>query len=90
MANRRRNGGKLPRKKSHRKNALGVRQKQLSPHITSNERWVVSVPGAELESSVLLSEKRADEIANAIAFNLRVDVQVEKQIQDGNGNWSPE
>ncbi len=69
-----------------------AKHRSPSPHIFSRDRWVVTVPGSNQGPMAFLSEKRANEIATAIANNHSLSVEIDHQIMNDNGEWvsSPE
>lgn len=85
---------KLTRKEraNRKKGLLGKgwgkkKNRQLSPHILSNERWLVICPSiVEKKPQAYHVERKANEIATAIANNMNINVEIEHQFYK-NGEW---
>lgn len=59
------------------------KNKSFSPHIFSNERWVVSVPGTTQKPLAFLSEEKASYVASALARESGMNVEIDHQTFNG-------
>lgn len=72
------------KKRDNRKKAFGSKkEKSPSPHIFSNERWIVTVVGSERRPTCLLSEEKAEILAAKLATESGLDVEIDHQTFNG-------
>lgn len=63
------------------------RNKALSKHILSTERWLLIVPIENSLPRAYLSEKKANHVASSIAGKLNINVEIDHQTLNDKGEW---
>lgn len=71
---------------ANKKRGMGQKKKanrSISPHVLTNERWVVTVPGTTQKPLTFLSEEKATQVASAMARESNLNVEIDHQTFNG-------